>query len=394
MSVDVVTFGCRLNIAESEVIRRAASRLDDTVVVNTCAVTAEAVRQARQTIRRIKRERPERASSSPAARRRPSRALSPRCPRSTASSAMRRSSTREPGRRSARCRRRHHGGDAARGAPSIISTATRAPSCRCRTAATTAAPSASSRSAAAIRARCRWARWWRRRAAYRARLSRGGAHRRRYHELRPGLPGVPARRAGETHSQACPRAGAPAAVVDRLGRGRRRSSRRVRQRAAPDAASASVAAVRRRPHPQAHEAPAHARRRHRVLRSGAPAAPGRRLRRRYHRRLPDRDRGHVRALARSGRGMRAHASACVSVLAASRHAGRAHAAGRARHRQGARPRLARQGRGGAGAHLDAQVGARRGAHRTRRHRAHRAVHPGAACGAGRAGRFRSHDRRP
>ena len=59
MSVDVVTFGCRLNITESEAIRRAASRLDDAVVVNTCAVTAEAVRQARQSIRRIKRERPE-----------------------------------------------------------------------------------------------------------------------------------------------------------------------------------------------------------------------------------------------------------------------------------------------------------------------------------------------
>ncbi len=59
MSVDVVTFGCRLNITELEVIRRAASGLDDAVVVNTCAVTAEAVRQARQTIRRIKRERPD-----------------------------------------------------------------------------------------------------------------------------------------------------------------------------------------------------------------------------------------------------------------------------------------------------------------------------------------------
>jgi threonylcarbamoyladenosine tRNA methylthiotransferase MtaB len=59
MSVDVVTFGCRLNITESEVIRRAAGGLDDAVVVNTCAVTAEAVRQARQTIRRIKRERPD-----------------------------------------------------------------------------------------------------------------------------------------------------------------------------------------------------------------------------------------------------------------------------------------------------------------------------------------------
>jgi len=43
MSVDVVTFGCRLNAAESEVIRREAERagFDDTVVVNTCAVTAE-----------------------------------------------------------------------------------------------------------------------------------------------------------------------------------------------------------------------------------------------------------------------------------------------------------------------------------------------------------------
>jgi threonylcarbamoyladenosine tRNA methylthiotransferase MtaB len=59
MTADVVTFGCRLNITESEAIRRAASGLEDTVVVNTCAVTAEAVRQARQTIRRIKRERPE-----------------------------------------------------------------------------------------------------------------------------------------------------------------------------------------------------------------------------------------------------------------------------------------------------------------------------------------------
>ena len=60
MSVDVVTFGCRLNAYESEVIRReaGAAGLADAVVVNTCAVTAEAVRQAKQSIRRIKRERP------------------------------------------------------------------------------------------------------------------------------------------------------------------------------------------------------------------------------------------------------------------------------------------------------------------------------------------------
>jgi len=60
VSVDVVTFGCRLNAAESEVIRREAQRagLTDTVVVNTCAVTAEAVRQARQAIRALRRDRP------------------------------------------------------------------------------------------------------------------------------------------------------------------------------------------------------------------------------------------------------------------------------------------------------------------------------------------------
>ena len=59
MSVDVVTFGCRLNTYESEVIRNTVTRagLENTVVVNTCAVTAEAVRQARQAIRRLARER-------------------------------------------------------------------------------------------------------------------------------------------------------------------------------------------------------------------------------------------------------------------------------------------------------------------------------------------------
>src|SRR5712671_3389427 len=61
MTVDVITFGCRLNAYESEVVRRHArdSGLEHTVVVNTCAVTAEAVRQARQAIRKLARERPD-----------------------------------------------------------------------------------------------------------------------------------------------------------------------------------------------------------------------------------------------------------------------------------------------------------------------------------------------
>jgi threonylcarbamoyladenosine tRNA methylthiotransferase MtaB len=61
MSVEVVTFGCRLNAAESETLRRqaGAAGLSNTVIFNSCAVTAEAVAQARQSIRRAKRARPD-----------------------------------------------------------------------------------------------------------------------------------------------------------------------------------------------------------------------------------------------------------------------------------------------------------------------------------------------
>ena len=64
MAVDIVTFGCRLNTYESEVMRREAdaaglgSLRDGVVIFNTCAVTAEAVRQARQSIRKARREQP------------------------------------------------------------------------------------------------------------------------------------------------------------------------------------------------------------------------------------------------------------------------------------------------------------------------------------------------
>lgn len=60
MAVDIVTFGCRLNAFEAEVIRKEAegAGLSDTIVINSCAVTNEAVAQARQSIRRLKRERP------------------------------------------------------------------------------------------------------------------------------------------------------------------------------------------------------------------------------------------------------------------------------------------------------------------------------------------------
>src|SRR3954447_9685548 len=58
--LDIITFGCRLNAFESDVIHGAADAagLADAVIVNTCAVTAEAERQARQAIRRARREHP------------------------------------------------------------------------------------------------------------------------------------------------------------------------------------------------------------------------------------------------------------------------------------------------------------------------------------------------
>jgi len=59
MSVEILTFGCRLNAYESEVMRGHAAGLDDTIIVNTCAVTIEAERQARQAIRKAHRDHPD-----------------------------------------------------------------------------------------------------------------------------------------------------------------------------------------------------------------------------------------------------------------------------------------------------------------------------------------------
>jgi threonylcarbamoyladenosine tRNA methylthiotransferase MtaB len=58
--VEIITLGCRLNIYESEVMREHAlhNGLDNTIIVNTCAVTNEAERQSRQAIRKAKREHP------------------------------------------------------------------------------------------------------------------------------------------------------------------------------------------------------------------------------------------------------------------------------------------------------------------------------------------------
>ncbi len=59
MSVEIINFGCRLNMAEGEAIRAQMAGEDDLVVINSCAVTSEAERQARQAIRRAARRRPD-----------------------------------------------------------------------------------------------------------------------------------------------------------------------------------------------------------------------------------------------------------------------------------------------------------------------------------------------
>lgn len=56
---EVITFGCRINAYESEVIKEKLKNYDNLIVINTCAVTGEAERQCRQTIRKLKREHPE-----------------------------------------------------------------------------------------------------------------------------------------------------------------------------------------------------------------------------------------------------------------------------------------------------------------------------------------------
>ncbi len=341
MSIDVVTFGCRLNAAESEVIRREAENagLTDTVVVNTCAVTAEAVRQARQTIRALRRANGRRRrSSSPAARRKPSRKHSPPCRKPIASSAIRKSSAPRCGGRRARLSKlaRHRKRSSTTSWPSAIPPriwskvfpAAVAPSSRCRTAVTIVVPFALFPMAAAIRAPCPWVRSWPMSSASSpiiiSEIVLTGVDLTSYGADLPGAPklGTLVKQILEPR----PRAQAAAAFVHRFHRGRPRSRRCFCGERSPDAAFASVASGRRRSHSQADEAASHAPGCYRLLPPVAPLAPGHRVRRRPDRRISHGDGGDVFALARSGRRVRADALARVSIFAAAGDPGRPHAA--------------------------------------------------------------------
>ena len=361
MSVDVITFGCRLNTYESEVIRRQARAADlpETVVFNTCAVTAEAVRQSRQAIRRLKRERPA------------ARIVVTGCAAQT-----------EPGRfadmpevalvlgneekLSAQAWRAHR--DVLARAPfgiaaeekvavndimMVTQTATHLidgvegharafvqvqNGCdhRC-TFCIIPYGRGNSRSVpmgevvAQVRTLC--ARGYREVVLTGVDLTSYGAN----------LPGAP--KLGTLVKQILKH-------VPELERLRLSSIDSVE--ADPGLLDAFASDARLMPHLHLSLQSGddlilkRMKRRHlradaiAFCRAGAPPAARRGVRRRHHRRLPDRNRGHVRPLARSGRGMRADASACVSVLAPAGDAGRAYAPACIRHRQGSRAPAARK----------------------------------------------------
>ena len=385
----------------SEVIRRQAEAagLADTVVVNTCAVTARGGAAGAPGHPQAQARAPERAHRGHRLRR-ADRAgdLRRHAGGRAASSATRRSSAPRSGARIATFGARAFGSSAEekiavndimavtrdRRAPDRRPRrAARAPSCRCRTAATTAAPSASSRTGAAIRARCRWARWWRRCAASSA---------RGYREV--VLTGVdltsygvePAGRAQARHAgEADPRS----TCRSSSGCG---SPRSIRSKPTATCSMPSPTSARLMPHLhlslQAGDDLILKRMKRRHLRADAIAfcEQVRRLRPDVVfggdiiAGFPTETEDDVRPLARSGRRMRAHPPARVSVLAAPRHAGGAHAAGPARDRQGARPPAAREGRGGAAPRISTrEIGARRRVlTESRRARPHRAFHAGAA----------------
>ena len=318
----------------------------DAVIVNTCAVTAEAVRQARQAIRRARRERPD------------AKIIVTGCAAQIDPGAL---------RRDGRGRSRHRqSGEARRPRPSPgfgIEGTERVAVNDIMSVRETAAHLIDGfgyRARAYVQIqngcdhRCTFCIIPFGRGPSRSvpagevvaqvrrlvekRLCRDRADRRRHHRLRRrSARRDDARQAGAQGAQAGAGAAAPAALLDRLGRGRSAADRGDRRGGAADAASASVAAVRRRPDPEAHEAAARPRRLGRVLRGDAPRPARHRVRRRSHRRLPHRDRGDVRELAVAGRRLRADLPACVSLFGARRHAGRAHAAGSWRGRRARAP---------------------------------------------------------
>ncbi len=360
MSVDVVTFGCRLNAAESEVIRREAERagFDDTVVVNTCAVTAEAVRQARQAIRALRRERPQAqiVVTGCAAQIEPQTFVA----MAEADQVLGNTEKLSPAAWS-QARAAFDIGDAPKAIVNDIMAV--------RETAAHLIEGFSGRTRAFVQVqngcdhRCTFCIIPYGRGNSRS-VPMGAvvADVRRLVENGYGeivLTGV------DITSYGADLPGAPklGMLVKQILKHvpdlkRLRLSSIDSVEADRDLIDAFAQDGRLMPHLhlslQAGDDLILKRMKRRHLRRDAiafcnsttPLAAGHRLRRRHHRRLPDRDGSDVQELARPRRGVRADAPACVSVLAAARHPGRAHAAARSPHRQGPRKALARSRRRG------------------------------------------------
>ena len=295
------TLGCRLNAYETEAMKglAEAAGVRDAVVVNSCAVTAEAVRQARQQVRRLKRDNPA------------ARVVVTGCAAQTEAGGLRGDARGRPGarqRREAAARGLGAAGRAAarRGSRSATSWPRRRPSAPLIDGLGTRARAyvqvqngcdhrctfciipygrGNSRSVPAATVVAQVARL--RDRGFNEVVLTGVDLTSWGADLEGGAAARRPRRGGARRRA---RPAAAAALLDRLGRGRPAARRGDRRRAAADAAPAPVAAGRRRPDPEADEAPAPARRRHRLLRDGAAGAAGGGVRRRPDRRLPDRDR--------------------------------------------------------------------------------------------------------
>ncbi len=397
MSVEIVTFGCRLNTHESEIMRSKAHEagLTDAIVVNTCAVTAEAVRQARQTIRKLRREKPDSriVVTGCAAQTEPATfAAMPEVDRVVGNTekfdVAAWSDTRAAFDRGA------FGIDAEE---KIVVNDIMA----VRETALHLIDGIEGRTRATVQ------------------IQNGCDHRCTFCIIPYGRGNSRSVPMGEivtqvrklvengcreivltgvditSYGQNLPGTPKLGALVKQILKHvpelqRLRLSSIDSVEADADLLDALASDVRLMPHLhlslQAGDDMILKRMKRRHLRDdaiallqpGSPASPRRGVRRRYYRRLSDRNRGDVRAFTRHRGRMRSHPSACFSVLAATGDAGSAHAAGCARDREGACAAFARQGRCGfepASRQRDRTYPQRSG--REWRDRTNRAIHTGA-----------------
>ena len=301
-SATVLTFGCRLNAYESRVIAGHTAGLGDTVIVNTCAVTAEAERQARQAVRRVRRQRPD------------ARIVVTGC-----------AAQIDPGAWAAMPEVDRVVGNIEKLDPAAFLPASDAPVqvndiMAVRETASHLVGGFDGKARAYVQVqngcdhRCTfciipYGRGNNRSAALgpiveqvRTLVANGyreivltGVDITAYGADLPGAPTLG--QMVEAAARGRAGAGAPAPDLAGLRRGRRHPVPPDRRGAAADAASASQPAGRRRPDPQAHEAAAQPAAGDRLVPAGPGGAPRYRLRRRPDRRVPDRNRGNVPTVA-------------------------------------------------------------------------------------------------